>query len=145
MSLEDKIRSKFGKEKIKAIPIIKRKTLQPPKIPKIPKIIKKEEKIEEQEGLGIIQQIARELVSDWDFLKGLGRAIKKVFPNQLKGINLRTSNKKIVEQFDERIKKINKEYDIIEKLKRQKKGDFVGVIDEFKNKIAKIREVKKNK
>lgn len=105
---------------------------KPPKAPKIEVEVK-------QEGLGIIQQIAMELVNDWDFIKGLGRSIKKVFPKQFKGVNLRTSNKKIVEQFDEKIKEVNEEYDIVEKLKREKKGDFTGVINEFKNKVAKIR------
>jgi len=107
--------------------------LKPP-----PKAPKKIDVIEEQQvGLGIIQQIAMELVSDWDFLKGLGRSIKKVFPKQLKGINLRTSNKKIVEQFDEKIKDINEVYDIVEKLKIEKAGDYRIVMNELKKKLEK--------
>ena len=110
--------------------------LKPP--PKAPKTIDVVE--EQQEGLGIIQQIAMELVSDWDFLKGLGRSIKKVFPKQLKGINLRTSNEKIVEQFDRKIKEVNEIYDVVEQLKKQKEGDYRIVMNELKKKLEKQKE-----
>jgi len=116
---------------------IKKEDLHQP--PKAEEII---DEVEEKQDLGIIQQIAMELVNDWDFLKGLGRSIKKVFPKQFKGVNLRTSNKKIVEQFDKKIKEVNEEYDVVDIWKREKKGDFTGVINEFKNKVEKIRGVK---
>ena len=68
--------------------------------------------------------------------------IKHQFPNQFKEVNTRTKGKVMINQFNRKLKEVNETLDIIEKLKKGKKGDYTGVIDEFKNKLLKIRGMK---
>ena len=111
---------------------VKIEDLKPPKPPEIPEISK--EKL-----TGDINIDYEWTARNSSFQTFMVEFVKHHFPNQFKGVNTRTTGKKMANQFNKKLKEVNETFDIVEKLKQEKKGDFTGVMNEFKNKVLKIR------
>ncbi|BDI54870.1 MAG: hypothetical protein [Lokiarchaeia virus VerdaV1] len=55
------------------------------------------------QGEKIVGKVCAELVSDTDFKRAISRTLKKLFPDQFKGVILHTSDEKLEQQVSEKI------------------------------------------
>lgn len=108
--------------------------LKPPKPPKI-----------------IIEEPTKDLKIDFDkiakksyFQRFIQNLFKDILPEQFKGVDFKASREIAVERFDNKINEINEVYNVAEQLKREKKGDYAGVMKEFKELLKKREERLKN-
>ena len=63
--------------------------------------------------------------------------IKHHFPNKFKGVNTRTTGKKMASQFNKKLKEVNKDLDAVEMMKKNKAPDYMKVMSEFKGLLTK--------
>ncbi|GAH23505.1 unnamed protein product, partial [marine sediment metagenome] len=55
------------------------------------------------QGDNIVGKVCAELISDTDFKRAIARTLKKLFPDQLKGVEIHTSDKKLEQQVSKKI------------------------------------------
>ena len=102
----------------------------PPKAPKIPR----------EKSTGDINIDYEWTAKNSSFQTFMVEFIKHHFPNQFKGVNTRTTGKAMANQFNKKLKEVNKTLDFVEVLKSGKKGDYSGVMREFKELLKKREE-----
>ena len=129
--LEKSIREAEEREKQK----VQIKELRPPKPPKL---------LEETIPIIDIDIDYEWIARNSNFQRLFIETLKHHFPNQFKGVNVRASKEVMNTQFNKKLKDVNETLDFVEVLKSGKKGDYSGVMKEFKELLKKREERLKN-